>query len=180
MEHVILFAGPMGAGKTTAVASLSDIPIVRTEAVNSDTERNAKATTTVGLDYGQITLSDGEVVRLYGVPGQERFEFMWRILEARARGLVLLLDHAAENPLADLDLFLDKFRMLCKRSAVVIGITHSDQPSSLSIDDYYDHLSQRGLSLPLYEVDARNRDEMVVLLATLVVLIQSRTTEEAA
>ncbi|MBN9613824.1 MAG: hypothetical protein J0H64_10310 [Actinobacteria bacterium] len=27
-EHVILFAGPMGAGKTTAIRSLSDIEVV--------------------------------------------------------------------------------------------------------------------------------------------------------
>jgi signal recognition particle receptor subunit beta len=180
MEHVILFAGPMGAGKTTGVSTLSDIPIVRTEAINSDTERNAKATTTVGLDYGQITLNEGEVVRLYGVPGQERFEFMWRILETRARGLVLLLDHGARDPLGDLDLFLDKFRLLSKRGAAVIGVTHSDQPSALTIEHYYEHLSRKGLSLPLYEVDARNHHEMVVLLTTLVVLIESRATEEAA
>ena len=71
-EYVVLAAGPMGAGKTTAIAALSEIPVVSTDAVNTDLARNAKATTTVALDYGEITLGDGDKVRLYGVPGQER------------------------------------------------------------------------------------------------------------
>ena len=57
-EYVILVAGPMGAGKTTAIAALSEIPVISTDAVNTDLARNAKATTTVALDYGEITLGD--------------------------------------------------------------------------------------------------------------------------
>ena len=49
-EYVILVAGPMGAGKTTAIAALSEIPVISTDAVNTDLARNAKATTTVALD----------------------------------------------------------------------------------------------------------------------------------
>ena len=57
MEHVILFAGPMGAGKTTAIRSLSDIPVISTEAMNFDRTTSDKATTTVALDYGEIHVS---------------------------------------------------------------------------------------------------------------------------
>ena len=73
-EHVILFAGPMGAGKTTAIRTLSDIEVVSTEAANSERNVVDKPTTTVALDYGEITLGDEEKIRLYGVPGQERFD----------------------------------------------------------------------------------------------------------
>src|SRR5689334_11133396 len=54
VEHIILFAGPMGAGKTTAIQSLSDIRVIATEAANSDREQSDKPTTTVALDYGEI------------------------------------------------------------------------------------------------------------------------------
>ena len=101
-EYIVLVAGPMGAGKTTAISALSEVPVVRTEAVNTDTARNAKAHTTVALDYGEITLDGGDKVRLYGVPGQERFDFMWSILEKRALGLLLLIDDTAASPVADL------------------------------------------------------------------------------
>jgi hypothetical protein len=80
IEHIILFAGPMGSGKTTAIKSLSDIPVIATEAANSDRETADKATTTVAIDYGEIGVTDEEKIRLYGIPGQRRFDFMWRIL----------------------------------------------------------------------------------------------------
>lgn len=174
LEHVILFAGPMGAGKTTAIASLSDIPMVTTEAVNNDPDAHSKQMTTVAMDFGQITMSDGEVVRLYGVPGQERFDFMWRIFESRAVGLILLLDASAKNPIADLDYFLDKFRQLVRRGAVVVGITQTDVAASRGVEPYYERLRERRQFMPVYEVDARDRAQMIVMLSSLVVMVQMR------
>ncbi len=52
----IVFSGPMGAGKTQAISSLSDIPVVSTEVKNTDLGTNAKLLTTVGMDYGELTL----------------------------------------------------------------------------------------------------------------------------
>lgn len=174
LEHVILFAGPMGAGKTTAIASLSDIPMVTTEAVNNDPDAHAKELTTVAMDYGQITIHDSEVVRLYGVPGQERFDFMWRIFESRAVGLMLLLDATAKNPIGDLDYFLDKFRELVRRGAVVVGITQTDVAGSNGVEAYYARLRERRQFMPVYEVDARDREQMIVMLSSLVVMVQMR------
>lgn len=176
-EHVILIAGPMGVGKTTAIAALSEIPVVRTEAVNTDLARHSKATTTVALDYGEITLDDGDKVRLYGVPGQERFEFMWRILQKRALGLMLLLDDAAPKPQEDLVHFLETFADLCRREAVVIGVTRSRGPAS--IDAYHTAMRQRGQTLPLFEVDAREGGQMAVLLSALVAMADAPTVPVA-
>jgi signal recognition particle receptor subunit beta len=60
VEHIILFAGPMGAGKTTAIRSLSEIPVISTEAANTDLATADKATTTVAMDYGEIGVTDEE------------------------------------------------------------------------------------------------------------------------
>ncbi len=179
-EHVILFAGPMGAGKTTAIASLSDIPMVTTEAINNDTDAHRKATTTVAMDYGQITMSDCEVVRLYGVPGQDRFDFMWRIFEARAVGLILLLDANTTDIAADLDHFLDKFRELVARGAVVIGITQTDAAGISGIELCHARLRERHQFMPVFEVDARSRDQMIVMLSSLVVMVQMRDPQLGA
>lgn len=51
-QYKIVFAGPVGAGKTTAIQSLSDIEVVSTEARASDVVRQLKSTTTVAMDYG--------------------------------------------------------------------------------------------------------------------------------
>ena len=50
----IVFSGPIGSGKTQAIASLSDIPVVSTEVQNTDLGANAKALTTVWMDYCEL------------------------------------------------------------------------------------------------------------------------------
>ena len=77
--YKIVFAGPVGAGKTTAIKSLSDIEVVSTDASATDDVKLMKATTTVAMDYGLMRLDNGYQVRLYGTPGQKRFDFMWDI-----------------------------------------------------------------------------------------------------
>ena len=91
MEHKIIFAGPMGAGKTTAIAAISDIDVVSTESAATDEVALRKANTTVAMDYGVLRLEGGSSVHLYGTPGQERFSFMWDILTEGGMGLVLML-----------------------------------------------------------------------------------------
>lgn len=170
IEHVILVAGPMGVGKTTAIGALSEIPVIRTEAMNTDLARTAKATTTVALDYGEITLDGGDKVRLYGVPGQERFEFMWRILQKRALGMMLLVDDSAPQPQDDLAYFLEAFADLCRRDAVVIGVTRGGARGATGVEAYHAALRQRGQMLPLFEVDARDGSQMLLLLSTLIAM----------
>jgi signal recognition particle receptor subunit beta len=52
----VVFAGTMGAGKTTAIRALSEIAPMSTEVANRQTELHGKAQTTVALDYGEIAL----------------------------------------------------------------------------------------------------------------------------
>jgi signal recognition particle receptor subunit beta len=90
----IVFAGPIGAGKTTAIAALSDVPPVCTEVDSAEARAVGKATTTVAFDYGQILLEGGDVVQLYGTPGQARFDFMWPLIADNAIGAVVLADNS--------------------------------------------------------------------------------------
>jgi len=175
MEHVILFAGPMGAGKSTAIATLSDIEVVTTEAANTERHVVDKATTTVALDYGEITIGDEEKVRLYGVPGQSRFDFMWTILRERARGLVLLVNNDDVDPIASMLERLAPFEDLLRRRAVVIGVTRSDVAPRPSTADYAAAVSAAhpGVVLPILTVDARDLTRMRTLLLTLVSLVEA-------
>jgi uncharacterized protein len=61
----------VGAGKTVAIASISDITPIANDVLNTD-DSITKARTTVGLDYGLLTLEHGDCVRLFGTPGQEQ------------------------------------------------------------------------------------------------------------
>jgi signal recognition particle receptor subunit beta len=73
----LVVSGPVGAGKTTFISSLSEIPVVETDELAS--EDIGKERTTVALDFGLLTL-DGVPIHLFGTPGQERFDFVWDIL----------------------------------------------------------------------------------------------------
>ncbi len=69
--HQVVFVGPMGVGKTTAVKALSDIPIVSTDVTRStlafsEVPVDGKTTTTVGINYGEWTDPDGVRVGLDG------------------------------------------------------------------------------------------------------------------
>ena len=109
-QYKIVFGGTMGAGKSRAIKALSDIPVVSTEAVNTDLDAHSKYLTTVGIDYGEISLEDGTKIGLYGTPGQDRFDFMWTIVCKGAIGTVVLIDHSNPNRLKDLEFYLDAFQ----------------------------------------------------------------------
>ena len=91
MECSVLFMGPVGAGKSMAVQTLSDIDVAGTEESATDETSAFKSLTTVCMDAGVLELGDGDKVRLIGAPGQDRFDFMWDILLEQAQAVVLLV-----------------------------------------------------------------------------------------
>jgi len=175
-EHVILFAGPMGAGKTTAIRSLSEIEVVSTEAANSERHVVDKATTTVALDYGEITLGDDDKVRLYGVPGQKRFDFMWAILKKRARGMIMLVNDDAPDAVQTMIEYLDDFSDLYERGGVIVGVSRTDLFAGPGLAAYSAALqAQRpDLIVPVFTVDPRDAGQMRTVLMTLIANIEMR------
>ncbi len=171
-RYKIIFGGTMGAGKTQAIRSLSEIDVVSTEAVNHDFESHSKLMTTVGIDYGEITLGEDMKIGLYGTPGQNRFNFVWPIVAQGALGVVILVDHTAAQPLADLKDYLDAFEKVS--SEIVIGVTHVDRRSERSMAMYRDFLSQRQRHYPLFSIDARERSDVLLLVETIVARLESR------
>jgi signal recognition particle receptor subunit beta len=167
--YQLLFAGPVGAGKTTAIQTLSDIGVVSTEATASDEVAKLKPTTTVAMDFGLMKLANGDQVRLYGAPGQKRFDFMWEILSENALGLVLLIDASAPEPLADLLTYVREFRPLIDRSALVVGLTHGESGAQLRLRELLAKaLSEQGLPPCVMDVDARDRPQMALLVRALI------------
>lgn len=163
----IIFTGPVGAGKTTAIETMSDIPIISTNEEASDMTKNRKPQTTVAMDYGRINIGNKEKIHLYGTPGQERFSFMWDILTTGALGLILLLDNSRDNPQQDLKFYLQSFKKFIQEGELIIGVTRLDEEKSPSINDYRHWLDDLSVSAPVFTVDARERQDVSCLVQAL-------------
>lgn len=110
----VVVTGPFGAGKTTLISAISEVPVVDTEVAASSTEESSrKATTTVSMDFGVRTVADdGFEAKLfvYGTPGQERFSFMWDVLARGMDGFLLLVDSTDRDSWPNARRQLEHFR----------------------------------------------------------------------
>ncbi|WP_394752093.1 ATP/GTP-binding protein [Crenothrix sp.] len=167
IQHKIIFTGPVGAGKTTAIGAISDVPPIKTDAAASDMTKSRKATTTVAMDYGIMNVGGGEKIHLYGTPGQERFDFMWDILVTGGIGLVLLLDNTRADPFQDMRFFIQSFREFIDKTGVAIGVTQMDLNNRFTINDYHTHLKPFKINPPVFSVDAREKRDVSLLVQSL-------------
>jgi signal recognition particle receptor subunit beta len=153
----IIVAGGFGVGKTTFVASISEITPLTTEApmtvVSSDIDAHmpGKTTTTVAMDFGRITLGHDLILYLFGTPGQERFRFMWDDLVRGAIGAVVLVD---TTRLAECFPAVDYFEQTGLPFVVAVNTFHGRVHHRL--DDVREALSVPG-EVPLLYTDARER-----------------------
>ena len=162
-QYKIVFGGSMGAGKSAAIKALSDIPVIETEAMNTDINRHSKYSTTVGIDYGEIVLEDDTKIGLYGTPGQDRFDFMWSIVCKGAIGIGILIDHSRAEPFQGYS------------ENIVIGITHLDQQQDQILKIYRDWMSLHHYSYPIFAVDARQKDDVLLMVEVLIAAIETRS-----
>lgn len=169
-ELKIVITGIVGAGKTTAIQAISEIDVVSTEVRASDEVREQKDTTTVAMDYGELTLDDGTVLKIYGTPGQRRFSFMWEILAEGALGFVVLVNDQRPDPLDDVGIYLENFAPWIKDSTVVIGVTHVDDDPT-RMDKYHTYLQERALAYPVFPIDARQPDDVKVMIEAMAAMM---------
>jgi signal recognition particle receptor subunit beta len=163
----IVFAGPIGAGKTTAIQALSDIPPISTEVASVEAEAVGKATTTVAFDLGQVLLGNGELVQLYGAPGQARFDFMWPMISENAIGAVILADNRRADTI-DLTLaFVREFAPRVAAGNCVVGVGRTYVRRKPDIEQYQDALEAAGYAIPVMEVDVRKKEHALLLLDVL-------------
>jgi len=167
----VVVAGPVGAGKSTLIRTLSETEVVDTDALTS--EDIGKPTTTVAMDYGPIHLGD-QLLYLFGTPGQDRFDFMWDVLSEGALGLLLLIRGDKPEDFVPARRLLD---YLTSRQPVpyVIGVTRQDQPPVWGPEEVAPFFG-----VPLERVVGINAKDPQSAAKPLIRLVELIVAEEAA
>lgn len=169
----ILIAGGFGAGKTTMVGAISEIPPLSTEerltAVGAQVDSLAgvdgKSTTTVSLDFGRRTLTRPlpMTLLLFGTPGQGRFGFMWEELALGAVGGVVLAD---TRRLTDAFPALDFFEQ--RGVPFVVAVNQFDDAAYHYPADTVRQALDLPAGVPVVDCDARDPLSASAVLITLV------------
>jgi uncharacterized protein len=172
----VVVAGGFGAGKTTLVGSVSEIPPLTTEELLTEASAGVddlegvenKTSTTVALDFGRITISPRVVLYLFGTPGQDRFWFMWDELSRGALGAIVLVD---TRRLATSFAAIDYFESRRIPFVVVVNLFHGQclyEPTEVREALQLDH------TVPILMCDARQREATKLALIQLVRHAMSR------
>jgi signal recognition particle receptor subunit beta len=156
----IVIAGGFGVGKTTLVGAVSEIQPLRTEALVTNESEGvdnldavpSKATTTVAMDFGRLTLGEDLILYLFGTPGQRRFWFMWDDLCLGAIGAIVIVDTARlDESFSPLDYFE------AKGLPFIVAVNEFDGIEQYTLDQVKVALALPP-EVPIISIDARDRD----------------------
>lgn len=172
-ELKIVVAGGFGVGKTTMVATVSEIEPLMTEEVLTDAGRGIddltgvaeKTTTTVAMDFGRLTFDEPPrpmILFLFGTPGQERFWFAWPDLSEGAVGAVVLAD---TRRLEDSFAAVSYFEQL--KTPFVVAVNEFDNAYRYEPSEVRQAL-ELGPEVPVLTCDVRNRKSAMTVLINLV------------
>jgi uncharacterized protein len=160
----IVITGPVDAGKSTLIHTISEITVLSTERTVGGRGQDPAALTTVAMDFGRITLAPDLALYLFGTPGQPRFEFMWDILAEGMLGFVLMVDGSRADSFSEARRIRTHFADLADVPYVVavnridgeIGPVLERVRTALELPD----------QVPVVATDAREREHVKATLVT--------------
>ncbi|PID77054.1 MAG: hypothetical protein CSB24_03495 [Deltaproteobacteria bacterium] len=175
IQYQVVFIGSYGVGKTTAVKAISDTEVISMEAI-AGMEEGAdpglidagKVTTTVGFDYGELgTADEDDLVSIYGIPGQARFEQVWDTLLPRCSGVVLWVFGNNKNYLQECGVWLETLKRKDSLRKLAVALTRIEDDDEESIDSARELVVKYHPFAPVLTADPRDRDSVLqaVLMA---------------
>lgn len=180
VSYKLLFIGEPGAGKTTCIESLSDIAPLVTDVRCTDGLAQLKEHTTVAFDYGELDLGDQGRLLLYGLPGQNRFRFMFDIVQDDLLGVIVLVDASSRTALQGLDETLETYAGVIRELPCVVALNKSTAPPAELLGGCEALLGRHRMVAPILVADARRRVDLVRMFDLLFVMIENGAEPKAA
>lgn len=156
----LAFVGGVGCGKTTIIRTLSE-----TEAIDTDKRSSVdigKEFTTVGIDYGRITLGDSMALGLYGVPGQKRFSMLWEHINQSLWGIAFLVRYSEDPDFDELTEVIQFFDPVSTNTPFLVAVSHADIADEEDVDNlcavFQEHLVQHHLPAAVLAVDCTSME----------------------
>lgn len=170
----LVVVGTVGAGKSTFVRTVNGMGLVQTDRIATDEVAQRKSTTTVAFDFCHFELNSLQTLHIYGSPGQYRFHFIWDWLIQKADGFLLLV--AAHRP-EDFEQTRQIQTFIYDRSSlpVVIGLTHTDCPTALSLPEVITALNMNHSFQLSLIVNPCDRSSVLATLSSITTVLWSRS-----
>ncbi|AHF97017.1 small GTP-binding protein [Desulfurella acetivorans A63] len=165
--YKIIVTGSFNSGKTEFIKCISEIdPITTDKPVTEEGLKDIKSFTTVAIDFGTITIDKEIIIHIYATPGQERFKFIYDILEKNALALIVLGDITSKESVSNMYKYYREF-MKIKRLPAVFALTKKDLPNRIDDKVIEQLLSNKPKDIPLIKISNKNKEEVkqAILLA---------------
>lgn len=173
----LVVGGPYAAGKTTLVSTVAERALISTEvATTSQDEAARKSSTTVGMDFGIVRVSDGPrpvELHVVGTPGQERFAAVREILVEGADAFLLVVDGRASDTFDD----AREHHALLSRAGAP-GVLVVNRATDANVADVEAALGDLGC--PVVPADVRRLADVKVALVAALVGLRERVVAAAA
>ena len=166
----ISFMGPMGIGKTTAIRALCGDNMVASDVPNLDRAAHAKEFTTVGAEFGEIDLGDGERVQVCGCPGQDRFDFLRDWVLSVSVGVFIMVDVNAADAVPATGALLAEAAAAERPPLTLVLSTRPALPEQMQAFAAGLQASGYGV-VPVLQVDVRQRAQVLQALGVLVSML---------
>jgi len=158
--YKIIVTGSFNSGKTEFIKCISEIdPITTDKPVTEEGLKDIKNYTTVAIDFGVITIDQDIVLHIYATPGQERFKFIYDILEKNALALIVLGDITDKDSVSNMYKYYRDF-MKIKKLPTVFALTKKDLPNRLEDKTLQQLLSNKPKEIPLIKISNKNKEEV--------------------
>jgi len=124
----VVFLGRPAVGKTTAIRSISDKKILTSEANATDSVSLLKKQTTIGIDFGEYKLDNQVNMRLYGTPGQIRYDFVQNQTVKNSDIYIILININSKKMQDDFNYFNHLIAQAGNSNALkIVALTHADK-----------------------------------------------------